>query len=46
MVNEESRMGWWTLSGEDFLAAMQRAHAGESPDLLYAEYFANATIEP
>ena len=41
----EHRMGWWTLSGEDFLEAMKRAHVGEDPDMLYAEYFANATIE-
>lgn len=40
-----SSMGWWTLSGEDFLAAMKRAHDGENPDVIYAEYFANSTID-
>ena len=40
-----TRMGWWTLSGEDFLAALKRAHAGEDPDMIYAEYFANSVIE-
>lgn len=40
-----SGMGWWTLTGDDFLAAMKRAHAGEDPELVYAEYYANASIE-
>lgn len=40
-----SNWGWWTLSGDDFLAAMKRAHAGEDPEMIYAEYYANSVIE-
>lgn len=39
-------MGWWTISGEDFMEAMKRTHAGEDPDLVYAEYYANSEINP
>lgn len=38
-------MGWWTLRGEDFLDAMKRTRAGEDPEMVYAEYYANAQIE-
>lgn len=38
-------LGWWTISGEDLLALLRRAHAGEEPDLLYAEAYANSHIE-
>lgn len=37
--------GWWTISGQAFLAALQRAHAREDPNLLYAEYYANSDTE-
>lgn len=33
---------WWAISGDAFLAALRRAHAGEDPDLLYAEHYANS----
>lgn len=38
-------LGWWAISGDAFLGAMKRAHAGEDPDLLYAEQYANSDIE-
>lgn len=38
-------LGWWTISGTAFLAALRRAHAGEDPDALYAEHYANSQIE-
>jgi hypothetical protein len=36
---------WWAISGDTFLAALRRAHAGESPDILYAEYYANSDTQ-
>jgi len=38
-------LGWWTISGEALLDLLRRAHAGEDPDLLYAEEYANAEVE-
>ncbi len=38
-------LGYWVISGEDFMAAMKRAATGEDPDLLYAEYYANSDVE-
>lgn len=37
-------LGWWTISGEALLDLLKRAHAGEDPDLLYAEEYANADV--
>jgi hypothetical protein len=34
-------LGWWTISGEALLDALRRVAAGESPDLVYAELYAN-----
>jgi hypothetical protein len=38
-------MSWWVVSAESFLEALRRAHAGEDPDLLYAEWYANSEVE-
>jgi hypothetical protein len=38
-------LGWWAISGEAFLEAMKRAHAGEDPTLLYTEYYANSEVD-
>lgn len=37
--------GWWAMSGEAFMAALRRAHEGENPDLIYAEWYANSDVE-
>lgn len=37
--------GWWVIHGEAFMDALRRAYAGENPDLLYAEYYANSEVE-
>jgi hypothetical protein len=37
-----SDLGWWAISGDDLLAALKRAHAGDNPDILYAELYANS----
>jgi len=44
-MTEQSNRGWWTMSGDDFIEALRRAHAGESPDLVYAEWYANSEVE-
>lgn len=38
-------LGWWSISGEDFLEAMRRVKQGENPDFVYAEYYANSDHE-
>lgn len=37
-------LGWWAISGAAFLDALRRAHAGEDPDSLYAEHYANSDV--
>jgi hypothetical protein len=32
---------WWAIPGDELLDLLRRAHAGEDPDLLYAEAYAN-----
>jgi hypothetical protein len=45
-VNEPApNLGWWVISGEDYLRDLRRVAAGESPDLVYAEAYANADVE-
>jgi len=39
-----SDLGWWSISGEDLLAALKRARF-EDPDLVYAELYANSEHE-
>lgn len=36
---------WWVISREAFLDALRRAAAGEDPDLVYLEEYANADHE-
>jgi len=33
---------WHVISSEDLLAMLRRCHAGEDPDLVYIEEYANA----
>lgn len=37
--------GYWAISAADLLSLMKRAHAGEDPHILYAEAFANSSVE-
>lgn len=43
--SEPVALGWWVISGDSLMEALTRAHAGEDPGLLYAEFFANADSE-
>ena len=43
---EIPNLGWHVISGEQLLEMLRRVAAGESPDLVYAEAWANATHEP
>ena len=36
---------WWVINGQVFLDALQRAHVGEDPELLYLEHYANSNHE-
>lgn len=33
---------WWTLNGADLMGALQRAHDGDDPDVVYLELLANS----
>ena len=33
---------WWVISSDSFREAMQRAHNGEDPQLLYVEYWVHS----
>ena len=45
MPGTANALGWWCISGEALVALLRRAAAGEDPDLLYAEAYANSRIE-
>lgn len=34
---------YWTIGAEHLMSVMERAHAGEHPDMLYVELIANST---
>ncbi len=36
---------WWTISGRELLDMLRRVAAGENPDLVYAEAYANSEHE-
>lgn len=38
-------LGWHVISGERLLEVLRRAAAGEEPDILFAEMWANADHE-
>jgi hypothetical protein len=45
MTDQAAPLPWWTLPGEDLLNGLRRCAAGEDPDLVYAEMYANSTVE-
>lgn len=44
-MDERTGLGWWTISGGALMDLMRRAHAGENPDVLYAEAYVNSEVE-
>lgn len=36
---------WWSINGQALLDALNRAHAGDSPDVVYLELWANSDVE-
>jgi hypothetical protein len=38
-------LGWWVIAGGVLLDGLRRAAAGEDPDVVYAELYANADQE-
>lgn len=44
-MSDVALQGWWTISAECFMTALRRVHAGEDPDMVYAEFYANSDVE-
>lgn len=44
-MSETSDLGWWTISGDCLIEMLRRVAAGEDPDLVYAEAYANSDHE-
>jgi len=44
-VTDPDPLGYHVISGSQLLELLRRAHAGEDPDLIYAEAWANADHE-
>lgn len=40
-----SALGWWVIDGASMLEALRRVAAGEDPDLVYVELYANTERE-
>jgi len=38
-------LGYWVISGQALLEALRRCAAGEDPDLVFAELYANTSQE-
>lgn len=36
---------WWTINGADLMAALDKAHAGDLPGVVYLELIANSESE-
>jgi hypothetical protein len=45
LAGEPEDLGWHVISGELLLEALRRVAAGENPDLVFAELWANADHE-
>jgi hypothetical protein len=37
-----SDLGWWTISGPEFLRALHMVAEGGDPEMVYAEFYANS----
>ena len=36
---------WWTISGDDLLAALYRVKNGDDPEVVYMEFYVNSSSE-
>lgn len=36
---------WWTINGAELMAALQRAHDGDEPGIVYIELLANSSTD-
>lgn len=36
---------WWTINGQELMTALQQAHAGTNPEIVYLELVANSESE-
>lgn len=43
-MSDMPALGWHVIAGEELLALLRRVAAGESPDLVYAEEYANTVV--
>jgi hypothetical protein len=43
-ADQPSNLGWWTISGESLLDLLRQVEAGESPDIVYAQNYANSVV--
>jgi hypothetical protein len=41
-MDKVSNLGWWAISGEDLMALLRRVEAGENPNAVYLEVYANS----
>lgn len=41
----ETTYQWWALNGTELMAMLRRVAAGEDPDMVYMEAYANAERE-
>jgi hypothetical protein len=38
-------MAWWVIEDAQLQEALKRAHAGEDPEVLYVELYANSDVD-
>lgn len=43
--SERDSLGWWAIGGSEFMRALHQVAAGDSPEVVYAEFYANSDIE-
>ena len=44
-MSDRDPLGWWCISGSEFLRALHLVADGGDPDMVYAEFYANSDIE-
>ena len=44
-TGEPCNCGWWVIAGHYLLEALRKVAAGEDPEMVYTELYANSDIE-